>query len=135
MVTGVQGEGIFYDYDPDQPAIVYLTMNNSTAHQRNSSEDNSYVLKSQWSSHEWIHTDLVFSKLVYELKLLRLSQVKLIGLLYGLTDEWNRLFVPLGLVKLELNPTFDSWHEVEKWLVQVRDLIRKALAKPAFSPR
>lgn len=124
----------FYDYDPDQPVIVYLTMNNSTVNQRNSSEDNSNVLKGQWSSHEWIHNDPVFSRLIYELKQLRLSQVKLIGLLYGLTDEWNRLFVPLGLVKLELNPTFDSWHEVEKWLVQVRELIRKALAKPAFSP-
>ncbi|SFK94671.1 two-component system, response regulator YesN [Paenibacillus sp. 1_12] len=124
----------FYDYNPVPPATVYLTMDSISVQQPVQPEENLTLLKGQWSSHEWIYNDHLFSRLVRELKLLRLPQVKLIGLLYGVTDEWNRLFVPLSLLKIELAPSFDSWHEVEAWFTEVRAMIHKALAKPAFSP-
>jgi two-component system response regulator YesN len=90
-------------------------------------------VKEQWSGHEWMNQDQIFAAQVKQLKHLRLPPTKLIGLLYTLTDKWNLLFHPVHMAKIALPDAFESWQEVEAWLTDTRDMIRKAMDKPAFS--
>lgn len=90
-------------------------------------------LKEQWSSPEWIHSEPVFTRITGELKELRLSKAKLHGLLYWMTDVWNRLFGVGGGLKLHM-PEFDDWQDVEAWLRQVRESVRLMTGKGALAP-
>ncbi|MDF2964136.1 MAG: response regulator [Paenibacillus sp.] len=123
----------FYDYDPENRKGVLSIREWENLQPASRSEDGLNLLKEQWSSHEWIHHDSPFKKLVDELKLLKLPQAKLIGLLYSLTDEWNRLFHPLGTEKFELAGSLDCWYQVEAWLYSVRHTVRQAMNKPSYS--
>jgi two-component system response regulator YesN len=124
--------GFFYDYDPNR-AVSSLTVRSNDRPQQVHAEDNLIVLKNQWSSHLWIHNEVLFNSLLQQLKQLRLPQAKLIGLLYWLADEWNRLFYPISKESIELQASFECWLEVELWLVSVRDSVRRALSRPSFS--
>ncbi|MDD9268991.1 response regulator [Paenibacillus sp. GCM10023248] len=90
-------------------------------------------VKDMWASHEWLHQDAVFAAQLQQLKQLRLPQTKLIGLLYALTDKWNLLFHPVDTAAIQLPDAFESWQGVEAWLTATREMIRKAMEKPAFS--
>nr|WP_261305363.1 response regulator [Paenibacillus andongensis] len=91
------------------------------------------LVKEQWSGHEWVYQENLFTTHVQDLKHLRLPQTKLIGLLYALIDKWNLLFHPIDLAEIQLPDAFESWHQVEEWLMATRETIRKAIDKPSFS--
>ncbi|WP_248927069.1 response regulator [Paenibacillus hamazuiensis] len=90
-------------------------------------------LRSEWTSYGWIHQDAAYDRLTGLLHALRLPQPRLIGLLYSLADHWNRLFQPVYGAAIELGEPFDYWYEAEEWLRRVRETLRRAMGKSAFS--
>lgn len=123
---------LFYRYHPKETSFT-LDLNQPCDLRSAPSEETMSSLKAQWLSHEWFHQETLFRKLLAELKELRLPQPKLIGLLYSLFDEWNRVFYPVTLMKLSLRESYDYWYQVEEWLHTIRGLIRQAVGKPAYS--
>lgn len=102
-------------------------------HQLEAAQKDLNLVKEQWSGHEWVYQDNLFTAHIHDLKQLRLPQTKLIGLLYALIDKWNLLFHPVDLAKIQLPDSFESWLQVEEWLMATREMIRKAIDKPSFS--
>lgn len=122
----------FYRYDPSGPfGSLSVKAWEHPAEAR--SEESIGLMKSRWSSHEWIHQDSMFKEFIGDLKRLRLPKAKLIGLLYSLADEWNRLFYPVGLPNIEPGTSYDYWYQVEAWFEHTRDSIRRSIDKPSFS--
>jgi two-component system response regulator YesN len=122
----------FYDYDPDSDikAVSLWALNsNSTGGDEESLEQ----MRGHWSAYEWIYQDILFENHLHDLKAIRLSQPKLIGLLYSLIDKWNLILYPVSLVKIQLEDSLDSWHHVEAWFRNTRLMIRNAMDKPLFS--
>jgi two-component system response regulator YesN len=122
----------FYDYD-SHPGIGSISLKEWDHPQQVLSEESLSLLKDQWSAHEWIYQDNLFINHIHDLKLLRLPQAKLFGLLYSLIDKWNILFDPVSLVNIQLPDALDSWRQVEAWFKTTRGQIQKAIDKPAFS--
>lgn len=122
----------FYDYDlhSSKGSILLGDWDN---HKQVRSEESINLLKEQWSTHEWIYQDSIFKNHIHALKLMRLPQAKLFGLLYSLIDKWNLLFYPVSLVKIQLPDSFDSWYQVDAWCITIRNMIRNAIDKPTFS--
>lgn len=90
-------------------------------------------VKDMWAGLEWIHHEELFAAQLRQLKELRLPPTKLFGQLYALSDKWNHYVLTLGATAIKMPDAFDSWQEVEAWLTEIRDLIRKAMEKPAYS--
>jgi two-component system response regulator YesN len=118
-------------YDPNTPAIE-VSLQEADSYQQGTTEESIQMLKTQWSAYEWIRNDLLYENMVESLKKLRLPQAKLLGLLYVLTDGWNRLFFPVTRMQIAM-PDFDYWYQVEAWLSSIRDTIRNAMEKHSFS--
>jgi two-component system response regulator YesN len=123
----------FYDYEPDSgvKAISLWALNSDV---KGRDEESLKQVREQWSAHHWIYQDNLFESHIDDLKELRLSQPKLIGLLFSLIDKWNLFLYSMSSVKIQIEDTFDSWHHVEAWLKNTRVIIRNAMDKPAFSP-
>ncbi|MNI09842.1 HTH-type transcriptional regulator YesS [compost metagenome] len=122
----------FYDYD-SHSSIGSILLWDWDNHKQVRSEESINLMKEQWSSHEWIYNDSLFMDHIHALKLMRLPQAKLLGLLYSLIDKWNLLFYPVSLMKIQLPDSFDSWDQVDAWCITTRNTIRNAIDKPAFS--
>ncbi|MEC0090637.1 response regulator transcription factor [Paenibacillus macquariensis] len=122
----------FYDYDPHS-SIGSILLQGWDDHKQVRSEESINLMKEQWSSHEWIYQDSLLNNHIHALKLMRLPQAKLLGLLYSLIDKWNLLFYPMSLVKIQLPDSFDSWYQVDAWCKATRNMIRNAIDKPTFS--
>lgn len=123
---------LFYDYRPDVP-LVRADVRDGTEGGRAQPEEEATDWKAQWSSSSWIHQDELFARRLGELRRARLKRTKLIGLIYRLIDEWNRLFQPVCGVTVEPADSFDYWYQVEAWFRGVRDTIRCAIGKSAYS--
>jgi two-component system, response regulator YesN len=123
---------LFYEYHPDNQ-IMSVCIHRSYEQQPESDEERLDELKVLWMSAEWLHDDLLFNKLVREIKLRRLPQVRLIGLLYSFVNEWNRLFSQTRLGKISLQEPIHSWYQIEIWLEDVRNLIRVEAGKTTYS--
>lgn len=122
----------FYDYD-SHSSIRSILLQDLDNHKQVRSEESINLMKERWSSHEWIYHDSLFNNHVHALKLMRLPQAKLLGLLYSLIDKWNLLFYPVSLVKIQLPDSFDSWEQVDAWCKSIRIMIRESIDKPTFS--
>jgi two-component system response regulator YesN len=122
----------FYDYVPDS-GVGALSLQEADSHKQVRSEESMDRLKEQWSSNEWIYQDGVFHDHLHALKLMRLPQAMLLGLLYSLIDKWNLLFYSVGVEKIKLPDSFDSWEHVYSWCITIRNTIRKAIIRPSFS--
>ncbi|TXK85901.1 response regulator [Paenibacillus sp. N3.4] len=122
----------FYDYDLHSSLGSILLQEWDCLRQVQSEESINH-LREQWSSYEWIYQDSLFKHHIDALKMMRLPQAKLFGLLYALIDRWNLLFYPVSLVKIQLLDSFDFWYQVDEWCINTRNMIRNAMDKPTFS--
>ncbi|QGQ98723.1 response regulator [Paenibacillus psychroresistens] len=122
----------FYSYQPDSSikAVALWEVNNSLTGR---DEESLEQIRENWSAHEWIYQDAVFKSHVNDLKELRLSQPKLLGLLYALMDKWNLILFPVSSLKIQLEGSFASWHHVEAWFMNTRLIIRNAISKTSYS--
>ena len=123
---------LFYDYHPDQ-SVKRICIHRSDVQPPEPNEERLDELKELWLSAEWFHHDIRFYKLVRGIKLLRLPQIRLIGLLYSFVNEWNRMFSQTRLGKLQLKEPIHSWFQLEQWLGDVRELIRLEACKINYS--
>ncbi len=123
----------FYDYNP-RVRIMDRSMDAVECAEQERTEESLTLLRTNWHAMEWIYQDTLYQTNIAELKLQRLSQAKLIGFMYVLVDRWNHLFVKIIPVSLQLQDSFDSWQQVERWMDQTRHHIRHALDKVEFSP-
>jgi two-component system, response regulator YesN len=130
----------FYDYAPGfHGSVRVVTAGDEPRHSKENAaatsktEESLSMLKAAWSSHDWVRHDNVFAQLTDGLKQLRLPEAKLIGLLYSLIGEWNRLFEPIGLAPIALPEVLDCWQETVGWLSETRESIRRALNQTAYS--
>ncbi|WP_284645928.1 response regulator [Paenibacillus silviterrae] len=131
----------FYDYAPGDKALIreVVTQDKEGIASKDGellagkAEENLTLAKADWSTPDWVRQDTVFTKLVEGLKQLRLPEVKLIGLLYSLIDEWNRLFGPLGMSPIAFPDALYCWHDTVSWLHATRDHIRQALQRSTYS--
>ncbi|WP_141500010.1 response regulator transcription factor [Paenibacillus luteus] len=122
----------FYDYD-SHASVRSILLQEWDIYKEVRPEESINLVKEQWSSYEWIYQESLFNDQLHALKLMRLPQAMLLGLLYSLIDKWNRLFYPVSLVKIQLPDSFDSWDQVDTWCRTIRNKIRSAIVKPAFS--
>lgn len=123
----------FYDYNP-RMRVMDRSIRAVDRAEQGPTEESLTLIKAKWHAMEWMYQDTLYKKNIEELKLLRLSQAKLIGFMYVLVDRWNHLFVKIIPVSLQLQDSFDSWQQVERWIDQTRHHIRHALDKVEFSP-
>lgn len=124
----------FYDYDPAGVILHRSPADRPDGPCRGGGqEDNIPALKARWSSREWIHDGALFEELLRGLKELRLPQAKLIGLVYALIDDWNRLGGPLGFERIEPEGPLDYWCEVEALFRQARHIIRRSVGNTSYS--
>jgi Response regulator containing CheY-like receiver domain and AraC-type DNA-binding domain len=134
LIRAYGRHGLFYDYQaPSTQAIqidaaAYLAQNNAA--------DSPPLdqIKEKWGAADWIYTDAVFQAQLRELKSLRLPPVRLARIFYSLSDEWNRLYQALLAEPIAIEDFFASWYSFEQWLLEVRERISRAAAKPLFSP-
>ncbi|WP_339204213.1 response regulator [Paenibacillus sp. FSL K6-3182] len=122
----------FYDYDPHS-SVQSILLQEGDNHKQVRSEESMNHAKEQWSSYEWIYQDSLFNHQLYTLKMMRLPQAMLLGLLYSLIDKWNLIFSPVGILKIQLPDSFDSWDQVDTWFITIRNMTRSAIVKPTFS--
>ncbi|MCJ8010848.1 response regulator [Paenibacillus sp. KQZ6P-2] len=123
---------LFYSYQPHISAIS-VCIHKGSEHLAEPAEEDLERLKDQWLSAEWLYHDGLFEKLVLEIKLLRMPQAKLIGLLYAFVNEWNRLFSQSTLGRIKLVEPIYSWYQVEQWLKSIRGLTQHAADKTSYS--
>lgn len=123
----------FYDYNP-RMRVINRSIHDVDSVELGRTEESLTLLKANWHAMEWIYQDSLYQTNIEELKLLRLSQAKLIGFMYVLVDRWNHLFVKIIPVSLQLPESFVSWQQVQRWMDQTRHHIRHALDKVEFSP-
>lgn len=134
LVRAYGRQDLFYDYQAPSPlpiqidATVYLAQNIET--------DSPPLdqIKEQWGAADWIYTDAAFQAQLTELKSLKLPPVRLARIFYSLSDEWNRLYQAILAEPITIEDFFASWYSFEQWLVEVRERISRAAAKPLFSP-
>jgi len=122
----------FYDYRP-YAGVGTIEQSESGSQGLMRSEDEMNVVREQWSTYEWIYQDRLFQQYLQELKLMRLPQARLLGLLYSFLDKWNVLFYPVTAVKISLPDSFDCWEQVADWFATTRHTLRKAILQPQFS--
>jgi|GEM_PF-181080 len=125
--------GFFYDYDPNEP-VCSVCLGETSLPDETGSEDQLADLRKKWTSHEWVYDSGQFEALLGRLKRLRLPQVRLIGLLYSLADEWNRLFAAVEGVAVGLPGRLAYWYEAEAWLHRTREAIGRIVGRQPYSP-
>lgn len=122
---------LFYAYHPKQAiqidAEAYLALDKAA------SVIPIDQIKEQWGAANWIYEEAVFHKQLSELKALTMPPVRLTRIFYSLTDEWNRLYLPIMTEPIAIADFFASWFQFEVWLKGVRERIGRARAKPLFS--
>ncbi|WP_438448583.1 response regulator transcription factor [Gorillibacterium sp. sgz5001074] len=124
--------GFFYDFIPTGGSHIF----NPAEEKAEAAEDREpriARLKSCWASREWIHDDAAYQKVKNELKDLRLPKAKLLGLLYALLDDWNRIGEQLGFHRVELQEVPHHWGRVQAELDAIRYSIRRSIENTSFS--
>lgn len=126
-------QDFFYDFDPAGGIGVYDPLWIQGERSREPREARLPNLKDRWASREWIHDESVFDQLLMEIKDLRLPKAKLLGFLYTLIDDWNRLGELLGFRRIEPAGQLDYWYEAEANLREVRHVILRSIGNTAYS--
>lgn len=123
---------LFYDYHPDHK-IIHVSLSEDVHVQTETDESALEKVKEGWLFSTWFHNDTTFNRLIHEMKLLRLQEKQLIGLLYSLVIEWNRRFTQTQLRKIQMINNVHSWFQVEQWLSKIRKDIQESIGNPAYS--
>lgn len=87
-------------------------------------------VRDSWSSLQWIMNDTKFDDNVAQLRRMKLPMPRLVSLFQEAMMEWTRI-VPGHLVQPNVPlQSFESWTDLEEWLVKARKRLRNALSKP-----
>jgi two-component system response regulator YesN len=131
--SDIRSDDLFYDYHPDHTIVSVSILDKATNQLQGRDEEAIDKLKDQWLSLGWLRNDSQLTSFIHDLKSLRLPKVKLIGLLYILVNEWNRLFAQTLLGKIQVKDTYDYWYQVESWLRDIVDTTRSMVDKSPYS--
>ncbi|QLG40858.1 response regulator [Paenibacillus sp. E222] len=123
---------LFYAYEPLDPVIV-VSMNEEDTFPIEPRDEDMDRIKRSWFLSPWTHNDHYYNQLVEEFRSLRLQKGQLMGLLYSLVMEWNHLFAQTTLGRISMIHSFQSWYEVEQWIKQTAESIRKADEQTSYS--
>lgn len=123
---------LFYAYNPDDPVIA-VSMNEEDTFPEEPRDEDIDRIKQSWFQTPWTHHDGYYNQLIEQFKSLRLHRGQLMGLLYSIVMEWNRLFAQTTLGRIPMIHSFQSWHEVEAWIKQTASGIRKADEQTSYS--
>lgn len=123
---------LFYEYHPDR-RIINVSMNAIASDYNETDESILENVKASWVYSTWFYNDELFEKLIGEMKLLKLQEKQLMGLLYSFVIEWNRLFVDTKLGKIQMLQAVYSWYEVEKWLCKIQKHVKQSIGQPSYS--
>ncbi|WP_424768528.1 response regulator transcription factor [Paenibacillus sp. sgz302251] len=123
---------LFYEYHPDHK-IINVSLSEDIDVHTETDESALENVKAGWLFSNWFYNDTTFNRLIHELKSLRLQEKQLIGLLYSLVIEWNRLFTQTRLSKIQMINPIHSWFQVEQWLSKSRKSIQESIGNPAYS--
>ncbi|PWW03315.1 two-component system response regulator YesN [Paenibacillus cellulosilyticus] len=133
LVRAYGRQDLFYHHAPSaRPIQIDATEYN--AQDKESGSPPLDPIKEKWGAADWIYTDAVFQAQLTELKSLKLPPVRLARIFYSLSDEWNRLYQTILAEPITIEDFFASWYSFEQWLLEVRERISRAAAKPLFSP-
>ncbi|WEK54604.1 MAG: response regulator [Candidatus Cohnella colombiensis] len=132
MIRTFSKNDLFYAYHPNEAILqmdaeIYLQLD------KTASVIPIDQIKEQWGATDWIYEEAVFYKQLSELKALSMPPVRLTRIFYSLTDEWNRLYLPIMTEPISIADFFPNWFLFESWLKEVRERIGRAGAKPLFS--
>lgn len=123
---------LFYAYDPQNP-VVAISLDEEDSFPLEPQDEDMDRIKRSWFLSPWTHNDHYYNQLVEEFKSLRLQKGQLMGLLYSLVMEWNHLFAQTTLGRISMIHSFQSWYEVEQWIKQTSESIRKADEQTSYS--
>ncbi|OXM13327.1 response regulator transcription factor [Paenibacillus herberti] len=123
---------LFYDYHPDHNirTVSILDEPNIPA---GTNELELEKVKVDRLFSRWFQNDRVFDGLIQEMKSLRLPEKKLVGFLYSLVIEWNRLFAGTQFTKIQMIPSLHSWYQVELWIRKIRKSIHGSVGPSSHS--
>ncbi|MCR2806786.1 response regulator transcription factor [Paenibacillus soyae] len=133
LIRAYGKKDLFYDYRPE---AAYAEVDAAECAARDKAGGAAPIeeLKEKWAAADWIYEDQAFRTQLEELKVLRMPPVRLVRIFYSLTDEWNRLYQAILDHPIAMEDFFPSWHRFCEWLLEVRERISRAGAKPLFSP-
>ncbi|NOU72910.1 response regulator [Paenibacillus sp. LMG 31458] len=123
---------LFYEYHPER-TIISVSMSEGYKSQTEPDEAKLDRVKESWLSSEWFYNDSLYEKLITDMKSLKLHESQLIGLLYSLVIEWNRLFAHTNIGKIQMVHSFHSWFQVEQWISHIRKMIRASVEQTSYS--
>lgn len=123
---------LFYAYHPNDPVIA-VSMNEEDTFPKEPQDEDIDRVKQSWFQTPWTHHDGYYNLLIEHFKSLRLHRGQLMGLLYSIVMEWNRLFAQTTLGRISMIHSFQSWYEVEEWIKQTALGIRKADEQTSYS--
>ncbi|KZE81907.1 two-component system response regulator [Paenibacillus elgii] len=123
---------LFYEYRPDCP-IASASMKDGFETYADPDDEQLARVKESWLTSGWFHNDDLYEKLIGDMKSLRLHKSQLLGLLYSLVMEWNRLFAQTPMGKIQRIHAFHSWFQVEQWLGKLRRDIQESTGHASYS--
>ncbi|MCZ4135988.1 DNA-binding response regulator, partial [Escherichia coli] len=92
---------LFYAYNPDDPVIA-VSMNEEDTFPEEPRDEDIDTIKQNWFQTPWTHHDSYYNQLIEHFKSLRLHRGQLMGLLYSIVMEWNRLFAQTTLGRISM---------------------------------
>jgi two-component system, response regulator YesN len=126
-------KALFYEYHPDCP-IISVSMRDGYQTHTQPDESQLEKVKERWLFSSWFHNDGSYEKLIQDMKSLRLHESQLMGLLYSLVMEWNRMFSDTQIGKIHMLHSSRSWFQVEQWIGKIRRIIRESVQYTSYSP-
>lgn len=123
---------LFYEYHPDRN-IIAVSMNEEYKSHTEPDEVELNRVKESWLFYAWFHNDALYETLIEDMKLLRLQESQLMGLLYSFVMEWNRLFAQTKIGKIQMINSFHSWYQVEQWICNIRRIIQDSAEHTSYS--
>jgi two-component system response regulator YesN len=122
---------LFYEYHPDCHIIAVSMRDGCKPHAEPNDEELERV-KESWLTSAWFYTDGLY-ELIQDMKSLRLHESQLMGLLYSLVMEWNRLFAQTKLGRIQMIHSFHSWFQVEQWICKIGRIIQESAEHTSYS--
>lgn len=77
-------------------------------------------VKDKLHSFRWVHEESYMVELLDDLKTMRLPVPRLMQLLYGVTEDWNRTFKNIVSTEMTIPVQFASWNDVVEWMANFR---------------
>jgi len=122
---------LFYDYIPLQPYGIIRS--GSAFGEKTDLYQELDRIKEEWSSSKWIYDNNDYELMMRELKAIKLPRSSWQRLFFSLADEWNRLYRQILPSPIIIEDFFFSWFHFESWLLDTRETIRLANARPLYS--